>query len=51
MDGGKASIMLPAGASYTLDPRSKILRRAEQIEVYQQFMKDKDKDKAKHSGS
>jgi aminopeptidase N len=55
MDGGKASIVLPAGASYTLDPHSKILRRAEQIEVYQQFMKDKakdkDKDKAKGSGS
>jgi hypothetical protein len=43
MDGGKGSIALPPGASYTLDPHSKILRRAEQIDAYQQFMKEKRK--------
>ncbi|MGZ5198155.1 MAG: M1 family metallopeptidase [Telluria sp.] len=39
MDAGKGSIALPPGATYTLDPHSKILRRAEHIEAYQQFMK------------
>jgi aminopeptidase N len=43
MADGKGSISLPPGASYTLDPHSKILRHAEQIDAYQEFMKAKRK--------
>ena len=39
MDNGTGSIQLPPGGDYTLDPHAKILRRAEQIEEYQQFVK------------
>jgi aminopeptidase N len=39
MEGGKGSVELPQGATYTLDPHSKILRREEHIEQYQDYMK------------
>jgi aminopeptidase N len=45
MDGGKGSVELPQGATYTLDPHSKILRREEHIEQYQEYMKAQRKPK------
>ncbi|GAB3448140.1 M1 family metallopeptidase [Massilia solisilvae] len=39
MDGGKGSVELPEGATYTLDPHSKILRREEHTEAYQAWKK------------
>ncbi len=39
MDGGKGSIELPPGATYTLDPHSKILRRAEHLEAFRDYTK------------
>ncbi len=39
MDGGHGSIALPDGATWTLDPRSKLLRRAPHIEAFQQYEK------------
>jgi aminopeptidase N len=39
MEGGKGSVELPQGATYTLDPHSRILRREEHIEQYQDYMK------------
>jgi aminopeptidase N len=37
MTAGHGSIALPAGATYTLDPHSKILRREERIEAFQAY--------------
>jgi aminopeptidase N len=39
MEGGQGSIDLPDGATYTLDPHSKVLRREERIEQYQAWQK------------
>jgi hypothetical protein len=39
MDDGRGSIELPEGASYTLDPQSKILRRDEHIERFHEYEK------------
>jgi aminopeptidase N len=39
MEGGRGSIDLPDGATYTLDPHSKILRREEHIEQFQAYQK------------
>lgn len=39
MDGGKGSIELPPGATYTLDPHSKILRKAEHLEAFREYTK------------
>jgi aminopeptidase N len=45
MDGGRGSVELPAGATYTLDPRSKVLRREEHIEKFQEYEKEQRKAK------
>jgi aminopeptidase N len=45
MDGGRGSVELPAGATYTLDPRSKILKREEHIEKFQEYEKEQRKAK------
>jgi aminopeptidase N len=37
MTAGRGSVALPAGATYTLDPHSKILRREERIEAFQAY--------------
>jgi aminopeptidase N len=45
MDDGRGSIELPEGASYTLDPQSKILRRDEHIERFHEYEKAQRKEK------
>jgi aminopeptidase N len=37
MTAGRGSVALPAGATYTLDPHSKILRREERFEAFQRY--------------
>jgi aminopeptidase N len=37
MTDGRGSVVLPAGATYTLDPHSKILRREERFEAFQRY--------------
>jgi len=37
MADGHGSVTVPAGATYTLDPRSKILRREERFEIFQRY--------------
>ena len=46
MKDGKGSIALPDGATYTLDPHSKLLRRARHIEEFQEYEKAQKKRKA-----
>jgi aminopeptidase N len=46
MTAGSASISLPAGATWTLDPHSKLLRRAKHIEEFQEYEKAQKKKKA-----
>jgi hypothetical protein len=50
MADGRGSVELPAGAAagadYTLDPRSKILRRELRIERFQQYREEQRKNKA-----
>jgi aminopeptidase N len=45
MDGGHGSLKLPADASYTIDPQSKILRREEHLERFQEYKKAQRKEK------
>jgi aminopeptidase N len=45
MEGGHGSVNLPAGVGYTLDPQSKILRREEHIERFQEYEKAQRKEK------
>jgi aminopeptidase N len=45
MEGGHGILKLPEGASYTLDPQSKILRREEQIERFHEYEKAQRKGK------
>jgi aminopeptidase N len=45
MTGGHGMVALPAGVTYTLDPHSKLLRREEHIEQFQQYQKSQRKDK------
>lgn len=45
MDGGRGSIDLPAGATYTLDPHSKVLRRLAHIEAFQAYQEEQKKRK------
>jgi aminopeptidase N len=45
MDNGKGSVDLPQGATYTLDPHSKILRREQHIEQFQAYSKAQRKPK------
>jgi aminopeptidase N len=40
MTDGRGSIALPEGASYTLDPHSKVLRREQHIERYHQYQEE-----------
>jgi aminopeptidase N len=47
MENGKGSVSLPPGATYTLDPHSKILRREIRIEEFQEYMKAQRKAKAR----
>jgi aminopeptidase N len=46
MADGKGEITLPAGATWTLDPRSKLLRRAKHIEEFQAYEKERRAKKA-----
>lgn len=46
MENGKGSVDLPANATYTLDPRSKILRREQHIEQFQAYTKAQRKAKS-----
>jgi aminopeptidase N len=39
MEGGRGSVELPGGATWTLDPRSKILKREQHIEQFQEYEK------------
>ena len=43
MKDGVGSLALPTGATFTLDPHSKLLRRLEHIEVFQEYEKSKRK--------
>jgi hypothetical protein len=43
MKDGTGSVALPAGATWTLDPHSKVLRRLEHIEAFQAYEKNKRK--------
>jgi len=44
---GRGSVTVPAGATWTLDPQSKVLRREEHIERFQQYQEAQKKKKAK----
>jgi aminopeptidase N len=46
MKDGQGSIAIADGATYTLDPHSKLLRRAVHIEEFQAYQKEKRKKKA-----
>lgn len=46
MENGTGSVELPDGATFTLDPRSKILKREEHIERFQEYKKAQEKTKA-----
>jgi len=43
MSLGFGDVYLPPGATYTIDPHSRVLRRAEHIEQYQQFKEEQAK--------
>jgi aminopeptidase N len=45
MTDGRGSVVVPAGATYTLDPHSKILRREERIEAFQKYREAQKKGK------
>ena len=45
MSLGFGDVYLPPGATYTIDPHSRVLRRAEHIEQYQQFKEEQAKAK------
>jgi aminopeptidase N len=47
MTDGRGSIALPEGASYTLDPHSKLLRREQHIERYRQYQEEMKKRREK----
>jgi aminopeptidase N len=47
MTNGSGSIALPEGASYTLDPHSKVLRREQHIERYHQYQEEMKKRREK----
>jgi aminopeptidase N len=49
MTDGRGSVELPAGASYTLDPHSKVLRREQHIERYHQWQEEQKKKREKAS--
>jgi aminopeptidase N len=46
MENGKGSVTVPPGATVTLDPHSKILRREAHIEAFQEYKKAQNKAKA-----
>jgi aminopeptidase N len=46
MTDGHGSVELPQGASYTLDPHSKVLRREQHIERFQEWKEEQKKKKA-----
>ncbi len=48
MTDGRGSVALPAGATYTLDPHSKVLRRLEHVERFHQYQ---DEQKKRKTGS
>lgn len=48
MQDGQGSVDLPVGASYTLDPHSKLLRALPHIVEYQQQLREEAAAKAKH---
>jgi hypothetical protein len=43
MTDGRGSVELPEGAGYTLDPHSKVLRREQHIERFQQYQEEQRK--------
>ena len=45
MQDGRGSVKLPPGTTYTLDPHSKVLRREEHIERFQQYQEEQKKTK------
>jgi hypothetical protein len=45
MTDGRGSVDLPAGMAYTLDPHSKLLRREQHIERYQEWQEEQKKKK------
>jgi aminopeptidase N len=47
MTDGRGSVELPEGAAYTLDPHSKVLRREQHIERYQQYREEQKKKREK----
>jgi aminopeptidase N len=47
MTDGRGSVDLPEGASYTLDPHSKVLRREQHIERYREYLEELKKKKEK----
>jgi aminopeptidase N len=47
MTDGRGSVELPDGAAYTLDPHSKVLRREQHIERYQQYREEQKKKREK----
>jgi hypothetical protein len=47
MTDGRGSVDLPEGASYTLDPHSKVLRREQHIERYREYLEEMKKKKEK----
>jgi aminopeptidase N len=47
MTDGRGSVTVPAGATYTLDPHSKVLRREQHIERFQQYQEEQKKKKEK----
>jgi len=47
MVDGRGSVELPAGASFTLDPRSKVLRREAHIERFHKYQDEQKKAKAR----
>jgi aminopeptidase N len=47
MTDGRGSVELPEGVGYTLDPHSKVLRREQHVERYQQWLEEMKKKKEK----
>lgn len=49
MTGGQGQLSIPSDATWTIDPRSRVLRRAEHIEAYQAYREEQtDKAGKKH---
>jgi hypothetical protein len=51
MTDGRGSVELPEGVGYTLDPHSKVLRREQHVERYQQWLEEMKKKKEKEKAA